>query len=179
MALHDAVRFGRPEPVIDDLAAAVATTRGAHLLAVMARHGGALLDRSADALGDVAHAFAEFGAWLLAAEAMAQRSAVLSEADPALSARAAAISFAWEARCQSARTPALAARSGELSPRSMEIAGDAARGIPSATIAERRFIATRTVDNHLGTVYRSLDIRGRDELADLLGPYLPDDAEDE
>lgn len=179
MALHDAVRFGRPEAVSDDLTAAVATTRGARLLEVMARHGQSLVGRSADGLDDVAHAFAELGAWMLAAEAMAQRSAVLAEQDPRLSARSAAISFAWEDRCQSPRTPALDARPHDLSPRSMEIAGDAARGIPSATIAERRFIATRTVDNHLGSVYRSLGVRGRDELAELLGPHLHDDGDDE
>lgn len=177
MALHDAVRFGRPALVVDGLHDAVASTRGARLLEVMSRHGQALSARSAADLDEAAHAFAGLGAWLLASEAMAHCATVLDAAAPQQSARAAAVSYAWEARCQSPRTPALDARPQALSRRAMDIASDAARGTTSAEIAERRFISVRTVDNHLGNAYRSLGVGGRDELADLLAPHLPAEPE--
>lgn len=172
MALHDAVRFGHPEVVRTELTDAVTSTRGARLLETMERHGRALEARSAGDVDDVAHTFAGLGAWLLATEAMAQRSALLADTDPEESARAAAVSYAWESRCQSPRTPALEARPRALSRRALQIAGDAARGTSSADIAEHRFISVRTVDNHLGAVYRTLGVGGRDELAAVLGPHL-------
>ena len=177
MALHDAVRFGRARLVADALADAVGSTRGAHLLETMADHGRALAERSAEGLDDAAHRFAAHGAWLLAAEAMAHRATVLEEQDAPAGARAAAVSHAWESRCQSPGTPALTARPRSLSARAMEIAFDAARGISSAAIAERRFISVRTVDNHLGAAYRALGLGGRDDLAQLLGSHLAADPE--
>ncbi len=56
-----------------------------------------------------------------------------------------------------------------VSDREIEVALDASSGLTSPQIAEKRFISVRTVDNHLRSVYRKLDISGRDELAVHLG----------
>jgi DNA-binding CsgD family transcriptional regulator len=175
--LHDAVRLGEPGLVTNALAEAAATTSGAALLETMARHAGAAAARDAFVLAEVAQTFADQGAWLLASEAQAGHAALLAESPATAGGQAvawsAALSMAWESRCQGARTPLLLARPPVgLSDRQLEIAGDAARGASSAEIGRQHVISIRTVDNHLGKVYRALGLSGRDELAARLGPAL-------
>lgn len=77
------------------------------------------------------------------------------------------MSMAAESHCLGAATPALLTRPNLVSTRQVEVALDAARGLTSAEVSERRFISVRTVDNHLSSVYRKLGISGREELPDL------------
>lgn len=51
-----------------------------------------------------------------------------------------------------------------LSPREREVADLAREGLSSREIAERLYVSTRTVDNHLRKVYAALGISGRHEL---------------
>jgi len=55
-----------------------------------------------------------------------------------------------------------------LTPREHELARLAARDCSNTEIAERLFITRKTVESHLGAVYRKLDITSRRELADAL-----------
>jgi DNA-binding CsgD family transcriptional regulator len=55
-----------------------------------------------------------------------------------------------------------------LTPREHELARLAARDLSNTEIAERLFITRKTVESHLGSVYRKLDITSRRELADAL-----------
>jgi DNA-binding CsgD family transcriptional regulator len=55
-----------------------------------------------------------------------------------------------------------------LTPREHELARLAARDCSNTEIAERLFITRKTVESHLGAVYRKLDIASRRELADAL-----------
>lgn len=55
-----------------------------------------------------------------------------------------------------------------LTRREREIAVAAARGITSREIADRLGLSVRTVDNHLGNVYRKLAVSNRVELAERL-----------
>jgi DNA-binding CsgD family transcriptional regulator len=48
------------------------------------------------------------------------------------------------------------------------IASMAANGMSNPEIAQALFVSRRTVETHLGRVYRKLDVSGRDELADRL-----------
>ena len=41
-------------------------------------------------------------------------------------------------------------------------------GLSNLEVAERLFLSKRTVDTHLGRIYRKLEIRGRAELAEAL-----------
>lgn len=54
------------------------------------------------------------------------------------------------------------------SARQLEMGLAAATGHTSAEIARRYFVSLRTVDNHLGAVYRKLGLRGRDDLREFL-----------
>lgn len=51
----------------------------------------------------------------------------------------------------------------------MEIATAAAAGRASRDIAEWLVLSTRTVDNHLASVYRKLGVSGREELSEVIG----------
>ncbi len=55
-----------------------------------------------------------------------------------------------------------------LTAREREIAVLAAARVRSKEVATRLGLSVRTVDNHLGNVFRKLGIQGRDELADAL-----------
>ncbi len=76
------------------------------------------------------------------------------------------------AQCEGARTPALdLLQRRDLTPRELEIATMAARGLSSKTIAERLVVSVRTVDNTLHQVYGKLAVSNRADLRPLLaGP---------
>jgi DNA-binding CsgD family transcriptional regulator len=61
-----------------------------------------------------------------------------------------------------------------LTTREREIAQLASAGTTSAEIARRLYISVRTVDNHLGRIYRKLDIPNRASLAHLVLTNRPD-----
>ncbi|MFT7839831.1 AAA family ATPase [Saccharothrix sp. BKS2] len=56
-----------------------------------------------------------------------------------------------------------------LTRREREILLDAVRGLTNKAIAAARRITRRTVELHLSSAYRKLDITGRDDLPDVLG----------
>jgi DNA-binding CsgD family transcriptional regulator len=66
-----------------------------------------------------------------------------------------------------------------LTPRELQIARLAARRVRSREIAEQLDLSARTVDNHLASVFRKLEVSGRGELPqalsqlDLLEPAAP------
>ncbi len=67
-------------------------------------------------------------------------------------------------------------RVGLLSPSEYRIAEAAARGERNREIARSQFVTVKTVEFHLGNIYRKLGIRSRAELATILGaaPHAPD-----
>ena len=56
-------------------------------------------------------------------------------------------------------------RAGALTPSEQRVAGLAAAGQTNRQIADALFVTVKSVEWHLGNVYRKLDIRGRQELA--------------
>lgn len=174
MELHDSVRLGRPELALDLLNQASALTRGAELVANMRDHAESLAGRDTEQLMAVARRFGDFGCPLLATEVAAKCARILeTRGEPqTTAARAAVLSMCWEEQSQTAETPALTKRPEVVSRREIQIAISAASGGSSPRIAADQYISIRTVDNHLGAVYRRLGIGGRDELSGLLGPVL-------
>lgn len=164
LCFSDVVRFDSAELVLSDLRR-IDSSRGAHLLDAIKQHAEAVAAEDAEHLLAVSKRYVSFGCWLLAAEGYARASArYQSENDPVNAARSAAMSMTAERRCQEPRTPALAARPSLVTPRELEVSVDAAAGLTSPQISEKRYISVRTVDNHLSSVYRKLALSGREEL---------------
>ncbi len=53
----------------------------------------------------------------------------------------------------------------ELSPRELQVAAAVAQGLTNRETAARLFLSEKTVERHLGSVYRKLGVRSRSELA--------------
>lgn len=116
---------------------------------------------------EIADAWESDGALRYAATAAAQASRVHranGEARAAASAQSKAEDLAR--RCGGLATPVLRFGEGlsQLTRREREIASLAAAGASSKEIAAKLFLSTRTVDNHLQSVYGKLGIAGRHEL---------------
>jgi DNA-binding CsgD family transcriptional regulator len=165
IALHDAVRLGAARPVVDRLGE-LATQAEGDLVGLYAAHALAAARQDGQSLDQVASSLAAANATLLAAEAAAQAAVAHRRVGRLASARAAAASSArWLEACQGAWTPALGTlEAPRLTPREVELAKLASRGLSNREIADRLGIAVRTVDNHLHQAYTKLGIGGRGEL---------------
>jgi DNA-binding CsgD family transcriptional regulator len=170
--LHDVARLGQPAQVASTLRQAVIGVQG-RLAPIYATHASALADQDGPALDNAADAFTSIGANLLAAEAAAEAAhahRVAGRRSLALASARTATTLA--ATCQGAHTPALdllTQQPPSLTRREQEIAGLAAQGLPSKTIAARLVISARTVDNTLRQVYAKLGLVSRSDLRDALG----------
>jgi DNA-binding winged helix-turn-helix (wHTH) protein/DNA-binding CsgD family transcriptional regulator len=170
--LHDVVRFGGAQEVLERLTELALLVDGDLFSARLAHATGAATG-DAGVLRTAIEEFARLGAPVLAAEVAADLAALLQRNGDH---RAAA---AVTARVEELRrvdghmlhTPALVRSRGvePLSEREREVAMAALRGASSREIAERLFLSVRTVDNHLQRAYGKLGITGRDQLASVLG----------
>lgn len=175
-AFHDSVRWGRPDPVVDGLDYIANEVEG-RLAAAFADHARSLSESDPESLERVSTAFESMGAWLYAAESGMQAASIYESHNHAGRARRArARASLLAARCPGARTPPLRDKTmSVLTARESEVADLAVRGLTSAEIADLLVISIRTVDNHLGSVYRKLGVNGRTELPDLLAGSVPID----
>lgn len=166
--LHDAVRLGAPEAVVDVLVDATGGT-GVTLAELFGRNATALAGRDIGELEVVAESFAAAGALLLGAETFAQAArlhAARGAAGPA--ARVAVRAQLLTACCPGAATPALSGLADlGLSVRELEVAGLAAKGRSNRAIAAALVLSLRTVENHLSRAYHKLHLTGRSELQRL------------
>jgi DNA-binding CsgD family transcriptional regulator/tetratricopeptide (TPR) repeat protein len=101
----------------------------------------------------------------LAASAAARAARALKGTRAATAARARADELVR--RCDGLDVPVVRSAEGTspLTPREREIAALAAAGATSKAIAAQLFLSSRTVDNHLQSVYTKLGVSGRQELA--------------
>ena len=164
MALHDVVRFGRPEAVIEQLTSKL-VMRDSGLCGLQIAHAESLIERDVEALRKVGAQFAHMGARLYAAEALAQAGGhALEHGDTEGSARDVTRARALFATCAGAHSTVMESTDAALSERVTEVAVLAARGLSTSDIAEQLFISQRTVSNHLQHVYTTLGANQRSDL---------------
>jgi ATP/maltotriose-dependent transcriptional regulator MalT len=169
-ALHDALRIGVRGSLAEDLLGIVSNVEGpiAHIIGAHAR---AAADDDAAGLEAVAEQFEQLGALLLAAEAAAQSAvAFRSSGLRGRAERAEAHAATLNEACGGARSPVLEdlQQPVPLTLREREVVRLAADGLPSNEIAERLFIATRTVEGHLQRADAKLGVNDRRSLARVL-----------
>ncbi|MEU4538949.1 LuxR family transcriptional regulator [Streptosporangium sp. NPDC023825] len=164
-ALHDVVRLGTPELVVDRLGELAGRVRG-DLAPLLARHARALAGRDGEALDKVARGLAGLGLTLHAAEAFAHAALVHEDrrASQASRNRASALAGA----CQGARSSALVNLAlPRLTARQRQIVSLAAAGLTNRQIAEQLTVSIRTVANHLCDAYARLGSSDRAGLGRL------------
>lgn len=168
--LHDAVRLGHPEVAQRRLRALADRVEGA-MVPTMASHADALAAGDGVELERVASAFERMRCLLFAAEASAHaQRAYQSRGRQGLARVAGARASLLAERCGHVQTPALAGIAPVLlTSREHETVLLASEGMTSKAIADRLGITVRTVDNHLGSAYSKLGVRGRADLAAVLG----------
>jgi DNA-binding CsgD family transcriptional regulator len=143
------------------------------LLPVMAQHVIAWRRSDADALDAASRAYAAAGAYLPAAEAAVVATRLHQEAGRRSAAALSGVRAAELAeRCAGCRSPVLelSPRSSPLTPREVQVARLAARGLGNGQIAGRLGISTRTVETHLQHAYEKLGVKDRARLGDAFGP---------
>ncbi|GAA2741006.1 hypothetical protein GCM10010440_10360 [Kitasatospora cinereorecta] len=107
--------------------------------------------------------------WLDSAAAIADALGALRVREEATRVRA---ELATSGSDRDPTQPRAAGPMAMLSEREREIAALAATGLRSREIAQRLFLSPRTVDAHLGRVYRRLGLSSRTELARVIGGQI-------
>jgi DNA-binding CsgD family transcriptional regulator len=174
-AFHDLVTLGAADRAVGPLRELAEVSDGA-LVAAYAAHAEASVAGDVEALVAVGERFESYGCDLLAAEAFSEATAVARRQGNERRAMAAQRRATQAAnRCEGARTPLLAAATGELdlSRREREIADLTVAGLRRRDIAEKLVISPRTVDSHLQRIYRKLGVNDRDGLATALADRPP------
>jgi DNA-binding CsgD family transcriptional regulator len=170
-ALHDLARLGRAEQTAPRLRELTRLVEG-DLAPARAEHAAALAAQDAAVLDAASASFERCGSVLLAAEAAADAAAAWRRRGvPRRTTASERRSIALAARCEGARTPALATATparAALTARELEISRLAAAGLANREIAERLCLSHRTVENKLYAVYEKLGVAGRSELAAAL-----------
>lgn len=164
VALHDVVRFGRPEAVVEQLRSQLVMS-GNGLCGIQIAHAESLVDRDVEALRKVGAQFDDMGACLYAAEAIAQAGThALEEGDTEGAARDFTRAHTLFATCGRSRSIQMESIDAPLSDRVTQVAVLAAHGMSTNDIAEQLFISQRTVSNHLQNVYATLGTNQRSDL---------------
>lgn len=69
--------------------------------------------------------------------------------------------------------PGIAATIDELTPQELQLARIVAGGATNREAAQALFVSPKTVEAHLGAIYRKLGIRSRTELANRIASESP------
>ncbi|WP_446218753.1 LuxR C-terminal-related transcriptional regulator [Micromonospora sp. IBHARD004] len=135
---------------------------------LLARYARAAVADSPTDLLAVAEALAGLDLTVYAADAVAMALHRLRQSRSATTGPARERLAALLGSCDRISTPALRQLRPALSDREWEVARLAADGATSRAIAERLYLSSRTVENHLQRVYSKLGVAGRAELKAVL-----------
>lgn len=168
IALHDAIGWGAASVVAEQFRPLRVLMHGAVLMECLADSAIAL------ATGDLASTrqhigtLLGFGSWWHAGVVSAGLALAYPQRDDVAARRAATAASLWTPP-STPQVPAI--RDLALSQRRIDVVREALRGRADREIAESLFLSVRTVSNHLGGAYASLELAGRSELFDLFAPH--------
>jgi DNA-binding CsgD family transcriptional regulator len=165
--LHDVVRMGRSELVVDSLAEMAGRDGSTWFDRACAASAAAGASRDSEALLGASATFEAGGLDLEALECAAWAARYATE--PTVRARGRATASRLSERCGQVRTPAMTEVPPFLTPREFEVARLAASGLTNPEIGERLGTSARTVGNQLHHVYSKLGVSSRGELSAALG----------
>ncbi len=167
VTLQVLVELDRPGPAVA-LLREIADGVDNPMLLMLADHAAAAASSDADALLALSTRWEQMGELRFAAVAAATASRALRKQGSARAASAARLTVERIATECGLDTPALQFGDGitPLTPREEQIASLAANGLSSKDIAASLVLSTRTVDNHLQSIYGKLGIKGRQDLRD-------------
>lgn len=157
----DVVRLGEADTTRDVLAELARDVSDASMVPLYAQAAEAVVEKDSDAVMRVADRLLARDARLPAAQLTAL--AAVSEGG-VKAGRLATRSLELLYACAGARPPLVAPLDTPLTERERQVARLAAGGASSRDIASVLFVSVRTVDNHLASVYRKLDLPGREGL---------------
>jgi DNA-binding CsgD family transcriptional regulator len=170
---YDMVRWGHAERAADRAADLVAGGVGGGAAPLLLRHARTAADRDGGGLLAVARDFSAQGYNVFAAEAAGGAVGLFRSARDARALGASTLLADVLAGCGTLRTPAVLAVQPSITLRERQVAELAAAGVRSRDIADRLFLSSRTVENHLQRVYQKLGVTGRAELAQALRSLPP------
>jgi len=166
LALHDAVRYRHPSMVVDELA--YFGQHGAPFMQLLSHHAQAASQGDVPGLRSVARQFSSLGAAMHAGEAWLD--VALQETDESRRQIAVVTAQFIASDLELDQWFVWSGVEPVLSPRETEVTSAAVSGASSKDIADQLFVSVRTVDNHLGRIYRRLGVAGRAELIETLRP---------
>jgi DNA-binding CsgD family transcriptional regulator len=135
---------------------------------LLARYARAAVDGCATDLLAVADDFAALDLPVFGAEAAAMALRQLRRERSATAGAAHERLGALLGRCDQVHTPLLRLGRPALTEREWQVARLAADGVTSRAIAQRLYLSSRTVENHLQRIYSKLGVAGRAELGAAL-----------
>ncbi len=169
LALHDAVAWGAAPAVADMLRPLRADMHGAPLMMSIADSVLALADDDLDgAVREVANLLSLGSRWHAGVVNSGLALGLHAAGRDVEARRAAASAMAWlpPKMPHTARLRAMG-----LSQSQLTVVREALGGRTDRDIADALFLSPRTVSNHLGAIYASLEVSGRVELGNLLSPH--------
>jgi DNA-binding CsgD family transcriptional regulator len=167
-AVRVARSWGAPGRLGGTLTAAASAAPDSAVRIALLREAVEVLDGTESAL-ERAHALIRLGAALLAVGDQNGRAILARGAQLAAECEATAIAMRARQRL-TGRTDRSGPDASALSPAERRVADLVLRGMNNAEVAAALLISKRTVDTHLGRIYRKLNIRSRAKLAEALTP---------
>lgn len=168
LALHDAIAWGATSIVAEMFGPLREVMYAAPLMESLADGAIALASGDLDATLRNIDSVLDFGSWWHAGVFSAALALELRRRGKCVQARRAATAALLWLPTGTPQDPTV--RELALSQRPIDVVLEALRGGSDREIADSLFISVRTVGNHLGSAYKSLEVAGR---ADLVGLFAP------
>ena len=167
MAAHEAARIGHADMVMDTFDQLVLETEDCPYVVLLTRHCRGVVDGDVSALQDVSADMLSAGLRASAVSALLFASVAARSDDEQFANRLALQAHDLLEEDRTTIVPEISACTNPLSERERQIAHIASEGSSNREMADELFLSTRTVENHLGRIFKKLGLSSRSELSAL------------